>query len=443
MAAHALFRSRHRLFASSVAAMAVAVTMAGGCRSGLDRVAADIRADEQLPAVLHDATALVKAGLTAGGQYPQVWIRDLNTFIDLAIDKDTQPEIRRSLIGFLHFQSDANGIPDGYGPIDPQDPQSDWTSPALPGFAAFKNTVETDQESSLVQAVARYVARTGDRTLLDEVVDGVPVRARLARALQFPLTHRFSDTYGLLWGATTIDWGDVQPETRAGVYFSAANSHPAIDIYDNAMFLLAVDAYVDLVGATDADAARLKPIADRIRQQVRTVLWDDARHKFRPHVYLDGSPFPSSFDEDRIYYHGGTAVAIEASLLQPDEVLRALHDMLDDQQRAGAASIGLSVYPAYPDGLFRHPIIHEYAYQNGGDWTWFGARMVRQLVRYGYAADAYAAVQPMVARAARDHGFYEWYTLKNQPRGSGAYRGAAGQLGLAIQSLLDWAKTRK
>jgi hypothetical protein len=443
MAAHALFRSRHRLFASSVAAMAVAVTMAGGCRSGLDRVAADIRADEQLPAVLHDATALVKAGLTAGGQYPQVWIRDLNTFIDLAIDKDTQPEIRRSLIGFLHFQSDANGIPDGYGPIDPQDPQSDWTSPALPGFAAFKNTVETDQESSLVQAVARYVARTGDRTLLDEVVDGVPVRARLARALQFPLTHRFSDTYGLLWGATTIDWGDVQPETRAGVYFSAANSHPAIDIYDNAMFLLAVDAYVDLVGATDAEAARLTPIADRMRQQVRAVLWDEARHKFRPHVYLDGSPFPPSFDEARVYYHGGTAVAIEAGLLQPDEVLRALHDMLDNQRRAGAASIGLSVYPAYPDGLFRHPIIREYAYQNGGDWTWFGARMVRQLVRYGYAAEAYAAVQPMAARAVRDHGFYEWYTLKNQPRGSGAYRGAAGQLGLAIQALLDWAKTRK
>lgn len=443
MSLHERLPARRGVVVAAALAALLAPAFVRPLRAGRhETIAASMLADPQLTDVLAQARALVRSGLGAGGRYPEVWIRDLNTFIDLALDADTQPAIRGALLGFFHFQDGRDeGIPDGYVPIDAAAAgPPEWTSSTLPGLAAFKNTVETDQESSLVQAVARYVARTGDRAFLDEVVGGVSVRARLARALQYPLAHRFSDEYGLLWGATTIDWGDVQPETRAGVFFSQANSHPAIDIYDNAMYVLAVDAYASLAGRRDADAARFVEVAKRIRTQARARLWDAARHKFRPHLYLAGSPFPSDFDEDRIYYHGGTAVAIEAGLVTQKEILPVLGDMLRDQQQAGAASIGLTIYPAYPDGLFRHPIIKAYAYQNGGDWTWFGARMAQQLVVHGYAAEAYDVLRPMVQRVERDHGFFEWYTLANEPRGSNAYRGAAGQLGLAIEALLDWAR---
>jgi hypothetical protein len=47
------------------------------------------------------------------------------------------------------------------------------------------------------------------------------------------------------------DWGDVQPEnsTQTGTVNLTAQSHPAIDVYDNSMAVLALD---DLVGLLQA-----------------------------------------------------------------------------------------------------------------------------------------------------------------------------------------------
>ncbi|NUM55815.1 MAG: hypothetical protein HUU46_19415 [Candidatus Hydrogenedentes bacterium] len=108
---------------------------------------------------------------------------------------------------------------------------------------------------------------------------------------------------------------------------------------------------------------------------------------------------------------------------------------------AGAASIGLTMYPPYPAGYFKNPAMAKpYSYQNGGDWTWFGARMIRQLVRYGFAEDAYRELIPMAQRVIDNDGFHEWYALDNSPRGSGQYRGAAGVLYTAIRDLRAWAE---
>lgn len=49
---------------------------------------------------------------------------------------------------------------------------------------------------------------------------------------------------------------------------------------------------------------------------IRKHLWDSQRQKFIPHIYLNGSPFPETFDENQVYYHGGTAVAILPVCLQ-------------------------------------------------------------------------------------------------------------------------------
>ena len=49
-------------------------------------------------------------------------------------------------------------------------------------------------------------------------------------------------------------------------------------------------------------------------------LWDNKQQKFIPHLYLIGSPFPSAFDENTINYHGGTAIAIEAGLLNKKQI---------------------------------------------------------------------------------------------------------------------------
>jgi hypothetical protein len=84
-----------------------------------------------------------------------------------------------------------------------------------------------------------------------------------------------------------------------------------------------------------------------------------------------------------------------------------------------------------------------YSYQNGGDWTWFGGRMVQQLIRLGLVEEAYQELSPMLERVLKNDGFFEWYSRENEPRGSGSYRGSAGVLYKAIIMLEEWAKAPK
>jgi hypothetical protein len=48
-------------------------------------------------------------------------------------------------------------------------------------------------------------------------------------------------------------------------------------------------------------------------------------------------------------------MAIEAGLLTCEEVARSLDQMVANVRAAGAASIGLTLYPPYPEGFFKNP----------------------------------------------------------------------------------------
>lgn len=405
------------------------------------QLAREILADQTLRDVHGMALELLKTGLTAGKGYREVWIRDLNTFIEAGLEALPPQRYRDALLTLVKFQGPDGDIVDGYTPIDQaQQGYAYRTSPLVHDFVAHKNTVETDQESSLVQAVCKYVEVTHDKTILEERVGGMTVRARLGRALDYVLTHRFDRRHGLVWGGTRADWGDVQPESPWGVSLDE-HSHRALSIYDNAMLVIALNDYLPMLDDNRPEAARWKAARDQLKRNIRKNLWDSKRQKFIPHIYLEGSPFPANFDENVIYYHGGTAVAIEAGLLSRAEVGRALDRMVADRRAAGAASIGLDLYPPYPEGFFKNPaMIPPYSYQNGGDWSWFGGRMIQQLVKYGYVAEAYNELRPMVERVKRAGAFYEWWSLDNQPRGSVDYRGDAGVLALAIEQLQNWAE---
>ena len=141
--------------------------------------------------------------------------------------------------------------------------------------------------------------------------------------------------------------------------------------------------------------------------------------------------------------HAGTAVAIEAGLLTPDEIASSLTSMRANVRAAGVASIGLTVYPPYPKDFFKNTSMGPYSHQNGGDWCWFGGWMIQQLIRHGFVQEAYAELKPMVVRVRKHGDFYEWWSLDNQPRGSKQYRGSAGVLGKAIEQLLDWAEANR
>ena len=395
-----------------------------------DALKAKIQSNEYFAFTKEKALGVMKTGFTAGGYYSEVWIRDFNTFVGLSADVFEPTILKENLLVFFKLQGDDGNIIDGFSPID-ENNESRYKfiySDLEPRFAGHKNTVETDQETSLVQAIYKYIIATGDKTILNEMIGEKSVSDRLDWALDFLMNHRYDKKHGLIWGATTADWGDVQPEHKWGVFLTD-DTHYALDIYDNAMFLIALDNLMELV---PSKKTKWEPIRNQMAKNIRKHLWDEKNQKFIPNVYLDGSPFPEDFNENEIFNHGGTAVAIEANLLSKKEIKASLDKMVANVKVSGAGSIGLTIYPTYPEGSFKNESMSVYGYQNGGDWTWFGARMIQQLIKNGFVEEAYEQMQPMVKRVKENDGFYEWYTVDNKPKGSGTFRGSAGVLYDAI-----------
>ena len=391
------------------------------------------------------AHQVVRTGFTAGDGYGEVWIRDYNTFIELAMDEMPDDRIQDNLLTFFRFQGEGGDIVDGFidakKAIDTPGGYKYRRTPLEPRYAAHKNTVETDQESSLIQAVWRYVKKSGNRDILKKEIAGKTVEERLEWALQFLMNERYDEKHGLIYGATTADWGDVQPEHAWGTFINE-NTHFSLDIYDNAFFITAINCYLDLTeNKTSAD--KWKKVRDKIAANVREHLWDEKNQKFIPHIYLKDSPFPADFDENQLFYHGGTATAIEAGLLTKEEIKISNDKMVANVKASGALSIGLTVYPPYPEGYFMGKGMYPYGYQNGGDWTWFGGRMILQLLRNGFVEEAYDELQPMLQRVVKNKGFFEWYMVDGTPSGSGTFRGSAGVLYKCIQEFRTWAQAHQ
>jgi hypothetical protein len=57
------------------------------------------------------------------------------------------------------------------------------------------------------QRIMLFTEKVGEATVLD----------RMFKALEYLENDRMVKEYGLIKGATTVDWGDVQPETGWGI----------------------------------------------------------------------------------------------------------------------------------------------------------------------------------------------------------------------------------
>jgi hypothetical protein len=406
-------------------------------------LAAKILANQTMQKVDVMARELMKKGFYAGSGYQMVWSRDMNTFIEISCEVYDVRIIRENLLWFFHFQQENGEMLDGYVEREAftwGDPHP-YESVTAPNHVGFKNTVETDQETSLIQTIAKYIAKTNDHSILDEEVAGMTVYQRLAFSVEYLLNERYSEKYGLITGATTFDWGDVQVEGGAVVDVDSL-THWSIDIYDNAMLVIALKD-MEKLAKNDSDKKRWKDLNSKIKSNIRTHLWDSEKNKFIPHIYIDGSPFPENFDENAIHYHGGTAVAIEAGILSNDEIVIVTAQMKENVKQSGAPSIGLTVYPPYPSEVLGKNVSAPYDYQNGGDWTWFGGRMIQQLIANGFVEVAYELAQPMFDRVLKNGDFHEWYKLDGTPAGSAEFKGSAGVLAKSYSMFIAWAEENK
>ena len=402
-----------------------------------------IRNDQSFHQVDSMARAVIGQGLNAGSGYSQIWARDMNTFIETACEITDPKVLREAILLFFALQQPNDEMIDGYV-LKPDFTWNDtcpYYSDAAPEHVGFKNTVETDQETSLIQIVGKYIRKTGDKSILQQDVAGRTVMNRMEGMVDYLLRERYNEEYGLLFGAMTADWGDVQPNDDFGCDFNELSSR-AIDVYDNAMFIIALD-YLKEMSEDEATKTKWQNLRDKIAQNVRKHLWDDANKKFIPHIYLDPSPIPAGFDENKIHYHGGTTIAMEAGLLSKEEVGIVNAQMLENVRLSGMPSIGLTLYPTYPEDFFRGWMEKPYHYQNGGDWTWFGGRTIQQLIAHGYVQEAYDEIRPMIDRVIQNKGFFEWYGMGNVPSGSGHFKGSAGTLAKAIEMFREWANNQQ
>jgi hypothetical protein len=194
------------LFCMSIAANAQKISNKG--------LAHKILQDSRLDTIQSRALNLL-SGFTAGTSYGEVWIRDFNTFINGSLQIHKKEKVKDLLLAFFRFQGKDGNIVDGYIPDEKADksymPDRFIYSNLMPGYAAHKNTVETDQESSLIQAIGKYIDYTSDTSILDETVNGISVLKRMEMAMNFILTKRWSPKHGLVIGATTVDWGMYNP----------------------------------------------------------------------------------------------------------------------------------------------------------------------------------------------------------------------------------------
>lgn len=401
-------------------------------------VAKNILEDHRLDTIQQRGLVLLK-GFSAGTSYNEVWIRDLNTFIKGSLKTQDKNTVKNVLLMFFKFQGEDGNIVDGL--VDTAKAKGGYNyrySKLLPTWAAHKNTVETDQESSLVQAVKKYIDVTGDTSILQEVIAGKKVIRRMEDAMQYLLNERWSDQYKLVKGATTIDWGDVQPESGWGVAINKETKW-AIDIYDNAMFAIALRDLVAMKPEGYKFSKNWPDVAANLKKQVRRYLWSEKSQKYIPHLYLQKSPFTPTFNESKILYSGGSICAILAGFNTLPEIKQINQQLRASAAKEKFATIGMTVYPPYPAEQF--PNMHPYIYQNAGDWTWFGGRIAEALTPFGLAGDAYEDLKPMITRTIVHRGFYEWYNVQNgEPKGSGDFRGEAGVLFDAITILKSWAK---
>jgi hypothetical protein len=400
-------------------------------------LARQIIQDQRLNQIETMALQLLK-GFNAGTSYGEIWIRDFNTFINGSLRVHPRDEVKDRLLLFFKIQGADGNIPDGAIKSEQANVGYKYRySDLAPGWAAHKNTVETDQESSLIQAVKKYLVATGDQGILSEEIGHRPVIGRMDAALQYVHKNRWSDKYGLVIGATTVDWGDMQAQNGWGVAINDKTKW-AISIYDNAMFLQAINDFISLMPPGYHSEINWHKTAARLKKNIRKYLWDAKAQKYIPHLYLNGSPFAPDFNERQILYTGGTACAILAGLHDRKEILEINRQFLAAAAQEKYATIGMTVYPPYPLAAF--PDVPPYTYQNGGDWTWFGGRMIQALTANGFARQAYTEMNPMIDRVIKNNGFFEWYDVKTgQPQGSRDFRGEAGVLYDAIEQLRSWA----
>jgi len=356
-------------------------------------------------------------GFSAGTSYPQIWIRDANTIIPASRYFYNKKFITSWLEEHLALQNGDGSIFDWFnsqGKVD-------------------KNTTETDQESSAVQSAFQIFLLLGPDWLKKEV-NGLPIFERLDQALSYVDKTRHNNKLGLLTGAHTADWGDVDmvDADQQAVYVDK-RTHWTADIYDQAMFFQACIELSRMLQTLKQEKRAHHWIkkAQAIKTKTMERLWMKNRGYFRVHTHLDDLSHP--FNEDDMFAMGGNAQAVISGLADRNSAANIIREACWRQEKIGVSTISGTLYPPYPKNFFCHPMMDDpYEYQNGAQWDWFGGRMVQAMFKNGFSSLAKEKLLEIARKNIANGGFFEWDNKEGVGLGSDYFTGSAGILGKAV-----------
>lgn len=358
------------------------------------------------------------SGFQAGAAYPQIWLRDANTIIPIARFFYGRNYLMSWLVEHLAHQ-EANGS------------LQDWLNAS---GEADKNTTESDQETSAVQAAAQVCRLEGAGWLTDRAANQ-PIINRLENALQYVLADRFDEGTGLVRSAHTIDWGDVDIEDADERAVDVdERTHWVAGIYSQSLFY---EAAQDLAGLFEGLGRKEKSLfwrikAESVKRGVDQWLWMKDKGYYRVHRHLDAR-LNHAFREDDLFAMGGNISAILAGLADETQSKCILEQALSRQKAWGASTAAGVLLPPYPRGAFKHPLVDDpYEYQNGGQWDWFGGKLVLALFQNGFSRQATHILSEIADKDLANGGLFEWDDKQGRGRGSDYYAGSAGSLGRAL-----------
>jgi hypothetical protein len=357
------------------------------------------------------------SGFSAGSGYPQIWLRDANTIIPASRYFYGSEYLISWLKEHLAYQRPSGAL-------------EDWIDAK---GNADKNTTETDQEASAVQAAWQATQALGPQWL-EEKVNGRAVIDRLEESLKSVLKERLDINSGLIKGAHTADWGDVDigyGDQRA-IYVDES-THWTADIYDQSMFYQAGQSLARMLEAAGRkERARFwTGQAALIQKAASQRLWQPEKGFFKVHLHLDS--LRHDFDESDIFAMGGNAVAVVSGLADKNQSQKIIETALERQKVSGISTISGALLPPYPAGFFKHPALDEpYEYQNGGQWDWFGGRLISAMFESGFSRQAREKLLEIAKKNMANIGLYEWDSRDGLGQGSDDYGGSAGMLAQAL-----------
>jgi hypothetical protein len=367
-------------------------------------------------------------GFSAGTGYPQIWLRDSNSGLGAAKYFYSTNYLSTWLEEILAHQQQNGSL-------------NDWINKQ---GRVDKNTTETDQEANAIQTAFKICEMIGVEWLNKEIAN-LKMIDRLEKALAYVFEERFNSDYGLIMGAHTADWGDVDmvDVDREAVYVDE-KTHWTSDIYDQSMVYEACLSLSEMFSSMGIKEKAIfwRERAGILKTKTNEWLWQPEKGFYKVHIHLDD--MTHTFEEDDILALGGNTQAILSGLTNERQTRQIIANVLERQKALNISTISGTLLPPYPRKTFKHPLVDDlYEYQNGAQWDWFGGRFIYALFTNGFSRLAKEKMKEIFQKNISNKSFFEWDNREGVGLGSEYFLGSAGSLGRAIFEGYFGIKLRK